>query len=340
MTRYTFAELLTVFFHLHQDLETRKTQAGLAAALGVSRRTLSGWFVGDYLPRTAEVVLRLAQALCLTAFQTDLLLYAVDPAWVRYGTPAAVLEAAEILRYREEDAAVGEGRTDAFPALAQIEQEWPVVFADRFESNYRRWGVGTKENGMGRLERSIRNGQYELSLQNQYHEDIFMGGDSACFAPDLYCLTVQARLIQGATDDDGYGLMFESLGDECYGFLRVREQSRRASVIQTFNGGDQATVFLRRAPAPALRPGEWNRLVILALFDEHWFYVNGALTGHKVLPRLPYARLDVGIVAAPGQHVIGHFCDFTVRTPTKIPLYSRLEQLIGRGQALPEIASF
>lgn len=336
MTRYTFAELLTVFFHLHQDLENRKTQAGLATAVEVSRRTLSGWFAGDYLPRTPDVVSRLAHALCLTTFQTDLLLYAVDPAWVRYGTPAAVLEAAEIPRYREEDVEGDAAGIKAIPSITQIEQEWPVVFADRFESNYRRWGVGIKENGMGRLERSLRNGRYELSLQNQYHEDVFMGGDSACFAPDLYYLTAHARLVQGATDDDGYGLMFETLGDECYGFLRIREQSRRASVIQTFNGGDQATVFLRRVPAPALRPGDWNRLAILALFDEHWFYINGSLTGHKVIPRLPYARLDVGLVAAPGQLVICSFRDFSVRAPAKTPLYSRLEQLIGRPGAAGE----
>jgi transcriptional regulator with XRE-family HTH domain len=314
MTRYTFAELLTVFFHLHQDLATRKTQAGLALAVGVSRRTLSGWFAGDYLPRSAEVVLRLAQALCLTAFQADLLLYAVDPGWVWYGTPAAVLEAAEILRYREEDAAT-EPVGDARPSLAQIQTAWPVLFADDFERNYRRWGVGVKENGMGRLVRTLHNGCYELALHNHYHEDLFLGGDSACFAPRLYYWTVQARLVHSASPDDGYGLMFEELSDEAYAFLRIREPERRASVIQTFNGGDQATVFLRRVPTPALRPGQWNRLAILAIFDEHWFYVNDALFGHQVIPRQPYARLDVGIVAAPGQRVLCQFSDFCLRSP-------------------------
>jgi transcriptional regulator with XRE-family HTH domain len=319
MTRYTFAELLTVFFHLHQDLEIRKTQAELAAAVGVSRRTLSSWFAGDYLPRSPEAVLRVAQALCLTAFQADLLLYAVDASWVRYGTPAAVLEAAEILRYREEEVAADTRGTEAVPSLAQIQEEWPVIFADRFERNYRRWGVGVKENGMGRLLRTLGKGTYELSLENHYHEDLFLGGDSACFAPKLYFWTVQARLVHGEHRDDGYGLMFEELSDEAYAFLRIRESKCRASVIQTFNGGDQATVFLRRVPAPALQPGEWNRLAILAIFDEHWFYVNGALIGHKVIPRLPYARLDVGIVAAPGQQVVCQFRDFCVQAPAEEP---------------------
>lgn len=313
MPRYTFAELLTIFFHLHQDVTICKTQADLAEALSISRRTVSGWFAGNYLPRSPEVVLSLAQVLSLTTFQTDLLLYTINSSWTRYGTPVDVLKNTEILRYRETD--IEQDPVDTIPAVAQIESLWPIVFAERFESNYQRWGVGVKKNGMGRLVRSMSNGRYQLSLENHYHEDMFMGGDSACFAPPLYYLSVKARLIQNGHRDNGYGIMFEELSDEAYGFLRVREQERRVSVIQTFNGGDQSTVFLRRVPAPSLQLGTWNRLAILAILNEHWFYINDTFVGHCVIPRLSYARLDVGIIAAPGQHVSCEFTDFFVRSP-------------------------
>lgn len=314
MPRYTFAELLTIFFHLHQDLEEPKTQSMLATALGVSRRTLTGWFAGDYLPRSPEAVLKLAQMLTLTAFQADLLLYAVNPSWVRYGTPADVLATAEVLRYREDDV-IAAATTEIAPALDQITRDWPMVFVDQFESNYRRWGLGVKENGMGRLTRSMQTGQYELTLQNQYHEDVFMGGDSACFAPRVYGLTVEAKLVQAEHEDDGYGLMFEEISDECYGFLRVRERNGQASVIQTFDGGDHATVFLRRRPAPTLHPGEWNQLGIVAVYDSHWFYLNGAPLGECQIPRLSHARLNVGVVAAPGHRASACFRDFYVHAP-------------------------
>lgn len=141
MTNYTFAELLTVFFHLHQDLETKKTQAELAHVVSVSRRTIAGWFAGDYAPRTPDVVEKLAQALCLTPFQADLLFYAVNPAWVKYGTPHAVLEMAEVIRYREEEAAYKQTPIQAAPALPQIEREWRLVFRDTFESKTTNAGV-------------------------------------------------------------------------------------------------------------------------------------------------------------------------------------------------------
>ncbi|MCB0127823.1 MAG: helix-turn-helix transcriptional regulator [Caldilineaceae bacterium] len=314
MLNYTFAELLTVYFHLHQDLETRKTQAELATAIGVSRRTLAGWFAGDYLPRTAELIERLATALSLTAFQADLLLYAVNPGWVKYGTPATVLAQAEVIRYREQDEKP-QPFPQAMPSIAQIEATWRPHFIDAFTSNYQRWGVGYKNNGICRLERAMLDGRYQLTVQNDYHEDVFMGGDSNCFAPPLYYLTVQAQMTKGGTDADGYGLLFEAINDECYAFFRVRERMRRISVVQTRNDGDNATVYLRQLPAPALQPGAWNKLAILAIHNEHWFYVNDKLVGHQVLPRLPVARLDVGIAAGAGQAVVCEYRRFRVTVP-------------------------
>ncbi len=315
MLNYTFAELLTVFFHLHQDLENRKTQADLARALQVSRRTVTGWFAGDYTPRTPEVVEQLAHVLCLTAFQADLLFYAVNPAWVKYGTPRALLETAEVVRYREAPAAQQPDLRQAVPSLAHIERDWQISFADTFATNYQRWGVGTKHNGMGHLERRMEEQRYVLTLQNQYHEDVFMGGDSNCFAPAIYYLTVKTRLVQGATEADGYGLLFEEINDECYALLRVREKLRRASVVQTFNGGDKSTVYLRQVATPALHPQTWNKLAILAIHTDHWFYINDTLIGHHAIARLPTSRLDVGIIAASQHQVICHFQDFRVYIP-------------------------
>lgn len=314
MLNYTFAELLTVYFHLHQDLETRKNQTELAAAIDVSRRTLAGWFAGDYLPRTPDLVERLANALCLTAFQADLLFYAVNPAWVKYGTPAAVLAQAAVLRYREQE---GEAAPlpAATPSLAQIETTWRPYFREEFTSNYQRWGVGIKHNGICRIERAMVDGSYQLTVQNEYHEDVFMGGDSNCLAPPHYYFSVTAQLMQGDTEADGYGIMFEAINDECYAFFRVRERLRRISVVQTRNGGDDAQVFLRQLPVAGLQPGQANQLAILALQEDHWFYVNGQVVGHCVLPRLGVARLDVGVAAGVGQRVVCAFRRLRVTVP-------------------------
>lgn len=121
-------------------------------------------------------------------------------------------------------------------------------------------------------------------------------------------------MLQGNTEDDGYGILFELCNDERYALFRVREKMGKFSVVQTEDGGDNATVFIRQAPAPSIRKEAANKLAILAIYDQHWFYINDAFVGHHQIDRLPSARLDVGIVAGCQQQVICGFRDFKVYT--------------------------
>jgi hypothetical protein len=123
--------------------------------------------------------------------------------------------------------------------------------------------------------------------------------------------------------------MFEEISDECYAIMRIREKLRRASVVQTFTGGDKSTVYLRRVPVPSLYLLALNQLAILAIHQEHWFYINDALVGHCVIPRLPYTRLDVGIVAGSQQQVVCQFQEFRVLALPATRSYPTLEKLTG-----------
>lgn len=72
---YTFAERLRGF----RTREDRKlTQQALADKLGASRRTISDWERGLYLPKTREMALDLAEALGLSPTDTNLLLVAAQ----------------------------------------------------------------------------------------------------------------------------------------------------------------------------------------------------------------------------------------------------------------------
>jgi transcriptional regulator with XRE-family HTH domain len=329
MANYTFADLLHIFYRFQQDPEQRKTQEDLAREIGVSQRTINNWFNGDYLPRSPEIAERLARVLGLTAFQADLMLDTINPKWVRYGTPPEVLHAAEVIRYREEDIQYSAGDLQPTPSLAQIEGEWRVIFSDTFERNHHRGGLGVVGDGTGESERRILDGRYFRRLRSLFHGNVFMGGDSHCFAPDIYYLSVYATLIQRGDDEDGYALIFEEVSDGCHAVFRIREPQLQASVVQTFNGGEQFNIYMRRAPAPMLRQGAANKIAILAIHKDFWFYINNQLVGQCMIPRLPSSRLDVGATAASAQPVICHFRDFQVRVPQATRLYPALEQLIG-----------
>jgi hypothetical protein len=166
-----------------------------------------------------------------------------------------------------------------------------------------------------------------LTLHNRFHEDVFMGGDSSYFAPKSYYVVVQARIIQGSTDNEGYSLVFEEISDNCHATFRIREQTRQASVVQTFDGRTGFNIYLNRASAPSIRPGMTNKIAILAIQNDHWFYINNMLIGHCLLQRLPYARIDVGAIAGAKQSVTCCFQEFCVRVPSASQIYPELEHL-------------
>jgi transcriptional regulator with XRE-family HTH domain len=129
------------------------TQSRLAQAIGVSGPTLNNWFTGRYAPRSPADIERLARVLQLTALEADVLLYSVNPAWVKYQTPAHVLAAYEVNRYWERivpDMGVAPAEP---PPVDEIEASWPLYFDDAFASNGNHWGLGSKDDGVCMVDR-------------------------------------------------------------------------------------------------------------------------------------------------------------------------------------------
>lgn len=323
MTNYSFADLLHIFFGLHQypvpkeaGKKMRKTQKDIAREVGVSPRTMSSWFNGSSVPLVDQDIVNLSEALALNAEQADMLAYSVNSKWVRYGTPLSKLENMELLRYREIRIPYELNSTKLPPTVRQIETEWVPYFVDTFRNNNKRWGTGIKNDGTGEIERRIEQGRYVLSLRNIFHENVFMGGDSHCFAPYTYYVSVRAKLVQAETAEEGYALIFEELSDGYHCIFRIREAQKQASVVQTLNGGHQGfDIYVNRESAPSILPGSVNKIAILAIHEDHWFYINDSLIAHQVISRLPSSRLDIGVIASRNQHVICQFQNFFVYIP-------------------------
>lgn len=86
----SFSEFLQGIYAL-RDVERIPTKEDLASAAGVALRTIANWMSGETPPRTQADALNLARAFYLTPMQTDLLLYKINPKWVRYGTPTSTM---------------------------------------------------------------------------------------------------------------------------------------------------------------------------------------------------------------------------------------------------------
>jgi transcriptional regulator with XRE-family HTH domain len=318
MSRHTFAELVRVFFALRQLDDEEMTQSRLARVIGVAGPTLNNWFTGRYAPRSPADIERLARALQLTALEADVLLHSVNPAWVKYQTPAHVLDAYEVNRYWERLVPDSGVALSGPPTIAQIETSWPTYFQDSFESNGNHWGLGSKDDGVCMVERSIADGCYRMRLHNHFYWMVTLGGDSHCFAPPTYYLSVEAVRLSGNKDtEDGIGLLFDEVSDASHGLFRIQDRAKKVSIFVTRNGGDHSEVYVKSDECAAINPQKTNKLAILAMHERHWFYVNNLLVHQAVIPRLPHTRLDVAITSGSSVPVEGEFRDFRVRVPAR-----------------------
>lgn len=257
MLRYTFSELLNIFFYTNTFAIERK-QKNLAKELGVSERTLKYWFAGTYAPTKSPMVEHIADILWLNPVQTDLLLCSIDENWIKHGTPLKQLESFKFFYYHESEVKKVEDNAGRVPSIEQIETEWNLIFQDTFEKNHQKWGTGIKDCGYVRVKKHIEDKRYTLSLQGDSLVN-FMGGDSACQSPEIYYLRVTAKMLQGDTYDAGYGIFFEEISDECFAIFRIREKQRRFSVVQSyFPGGEKFDIYIDQHPALSIKQKEAN----------------------------------------------------------------------------------
>jgi hypothetical protein len=165
---------------------------------------------------------------------------------------------------------------------------------------------------------SIADGCYRLRLHSRFHWTVTLGGDSHCFAPPVYYLSVEGRRLSGNNDEeDGLGLFFEEISDGSHGLFRIRDSIQAISIFATRNGGDHSDIYLERPQCPAIRREQTNKLAILAMHEQHWFYINNLLVHQAVIPRLPHTRLDVGITSGSSVPVECEFRNFRVRVPAR-----------------------
>lgn len=316
--KHTFAELLRVFVALRQVGDDRLTQGDLAHIVGVTKATINNWMKGKYAPRFPEQINKLAQFLELTAFEYDVLAYAVNPAWVKYETPSEIIKNFEINRYRERFTPIIIP-DDEPPTIDDIEQHWSIAFKDMFEHNANHWGLGWRDDGVCRVERSIANGCYHLRLENRFHWTTILGGDSMCFAPPVYYVSCDMKCIASGCLEDGYALIFEEVNDSCHTIFRVRDQIQEVSIFRAEAGGDQSTDYLSKTYHAAIRKGQSNKLAIFTNHEQHWFYINNHIIFSTLIPRIAHSRIDVGINSDLMQPVICEYRNFIVRVPPHQP---------------------
>jgi hypothetical protein len=121
---------------------------------------------------------------------------------------------------------------------------------------------------------------------------------------------VEARRVSGS-EDGRYGLVFR-YADGDYYFVRIRDdQHFRLSLWYE----DEWTTVIDWTETSTIRPGQVNRLTVIAEGTHFTFYVNDQYAGEADDSRLSSGGVGVAIELGAGDAAVFEFDNFEVRAP-------------------------
>ncbi len=216
---------------------------------------------------------------------------------------------------------------DEATALAQIVQDatatalavpteipagdWQVLLQDGFDGNHNGWHpFENYEDDFGVRSFTIRRGTFAWEVVP--HRDINLHDTPTMNSVSEFLVGVDAHQTGGPQTAD-YGLAFRVVAENSFYAFTISDTGQFA-VQLLFRG--EWTTLVNWTPTGAVRPGEVNRLEVLAEGDQFTFFINGeevARVGDTTIPQgragLVIDHFEEGVTAS------WEFDNFEVRTP-------------------------
>lgn len=182
----------------------------------------------------------------------------------------------------------------AADAAQQVERylQLPIIFEEDFESNLKAWDTYGRTFQTGYGTRLIFNGIYKWSVITRNREGwaaIPSAEDESNF---YYAADVQQTK---GPDDVQYGLAFRAVDEDNFYFFSITNEGQYL-VQARFKG-----IWSRRiAPtsSSAIRPGQVNRLAVIAEGSEFLFFINDTFVASLHDERFASGRPGVGVDVA------------------------------------------
>lgn len=193
--------------------------------------------------------------------------------------------------------------------LLETAKTWPLVVKESFDTNEVGWDTGSFENKGRKSTRKIEHGKYLWEM-----EALKGGGVSRWQTPPFnpvshFCLSAEGRLVSGPANTR-YGLIFYREGNRYYAF-RIRD--KKSFRVRYFEN-NKYTEPIGYTRTSAVRPGEANRLTVVALDSNIYFYINDQHIGD--IPNDKRKKGNAGLITTLdnlGDKAVIEFDNFELR---------------------------
>jgi hypothetical protein len=194
----------------------------------------------------------------------------------------------------------------------EIRQPWTAAVVEPFEVRTGLFDTGNSSSQDLSESLSIGGGKYHWTIDC---EDAEFGCISSSYLKTLedttdFQLSVEARRIEGPLGGQ-YGLRFRDDGLSYFEFLIA---DSGAFWVLRWDGREIEYYYLDR-PSALIRPGEINRLSVIAEGPNFDFYINDLQVAEIVEPLLPSGSFALSASFSGAQQGTFEFDNFRVRTP-------------------------
>ena len=193
------------------------------------------------------------------------------------------------------------------PAAAS---DWPVVLSDPFGPNVNDWPVGDYSDERVTGNRLVTGGTYRWQAE-ALDGVIWWSMPDIASVSDFY-LTAEARRVSGV-EDGQYGVILRRADRDNYGLFKI-EDSQYFKFSVRYEGEWETVIDWTEASA--IRPGEVNRLTVIAEGSHFTFYINDEYVGEADDDRLTRGQSGLAIeLLDAGDAATFEFDNFAVRAP-------------------------
>jgi len=292
----------------------------------------SMWLFGRVTRRGQEIMMATAQAQSTATAQAAAATHAVQMTASAQAQATSTAQAAEAAATAQVEAtaqaqsgatATARARTTAVAqteatvtmqacahSTALAPEHWPVTFCDTFNVNVNEWYTGNYEGDLVTGDKLITGGRYRWDA-TALDDVIWWGIPEISSVTDFY-LTVEARRVSGV-EDGQYGVIFRRADSDNYGLFKI-EDSQYFKFSLRYEG--EWYTVIDWTETTAIRPGETNRLTVLAEGFHYTFYINDQYVGEANEDRLSQGEAGVAIeLLDAGDTAVFEFDNFEVRAP-------------------------
>ena len=188
--------------------------------------------------------------------------------------------------------------------------DWRVAVCDSFDANALDWSEGDYAGDLITGEKSIASGRYRW--EGNAIDDVIWWSIPDMEAVSDFYLTAKVRRVSGV-EDGQYGLIFMRADNDNYGLFKIEDSQYFKFSIR--HEGEWDTV-IDWTESSTVRPGEFNRLTIVAVESHFTFYINDQYVGEADEARLNPGEAGVAIeLLEAGDAAVFEFDDFEVHVP-------------------------